>query len=208
MHWDRHSWWIKPLGWLVGLGKGIYWLFVHWSWVVAVIGAGLAIFGHLNDPRITDALVAGLLAFTCILILTRGLPRPVPRPVAPVATVQPPVKAAPLPAPVKVSRKGDLSAWELVDEFSLHEAALLWAGYDPAVTGYLVSDARPVLTGLKQAIIAGRLELEGMEADRVREFFGSFSEIPDDGRVTREALRNYAEGKKKYPDFLFPEIPF
>ncbi len=101
----------------------------------------------------------------------------------------------------------DLSAWNLVESFTVDQAACLWFGYNPAP--YFTDPLRPNeerarIDPVKQMLTAA-IRSGDLEADTSR---NPFADCGDHSLswVPREALHAYAENKKQRPAFLFDTL--
>ncbi len=103
----------------------------------------------------------------------------------------------------------DFAAWALVDAFTVHQAACLWVGAEPAQTDAArriwgktaeLDRIAPVKQMLSAAIRAG--ELPADTSANPMAMIGDHSNT----LVTREALRAFAKSKKQQPVFLFDTL--
>ena len=96
----------------------------------------------------------------------------------------------------------DLSAWALVDAFTVEQAACLWCGGNPAKNPRMRTDPeRAQIEPYKQMLVAAIQsgELEPDTSANPLHFIGDHSE----SLISRGALRAYAESKNQRPAFLF-----
>ena len=108
-----------------------------------------------------------------------------------------------------VSGKPDLSHWELVDIFTVDQAACLWAGIDPSKYRFETTVSETSRLASIDQFLSAAIQAGQIPADSSR---NSFEIIGDYSKslVTRDDLKTLANSKGQQPNFLFdtlmPEI--
>ena len=108
-----------------------------------------------------------------------------------------------------VSGKPDLSHWELVDIFTVDQAACLWAGIDPSKNRFKTTVSETSRLASIDQFLSAAIQTGQIPADSSKntfEIIGNYSK----SLVTRDDLKTLANSKGQQPNFLFdtlmPEI--
>ena len=108
-----------------------------------------------------------------------------------------------------VSGKPDLSHWELVDIFTVDQAACLWAGIDPSKNRFETTVSETSRLASVDQFLSAAIQTGQIPADSSKnsfEIIGNYSK----SLVTRDDLKTLANSKGQQPNFLFdtlmPEI--
>ena len=108
-----------------------------------------------------------------------------------------------------VSGKPDLSHWELVDIFTVDQAACLWAGIDPSKNRFKTTVSETSRLASIDQFLSAAIQTGQIPADSSKntfEIIGNYSK----SLVTRDDLKTLANSQGQQPNFLFdtlmPEI--
>ena len=98
----------------------------------------------------------------------------------------------------------DYEAWDLVDEFTVPQAACLWCGIEPGAIPRTTIHQHPQTVAIKR-MIEGAIERGQLTAKSVDELWSSRDMRYNEATVALSDLRALAESKNQRPAFLFPE---
>ncbi|MBA5777029.1 hypothetical protein H2509_07780 [Stappia sp. F7233] len=95
----------------------------------------------------------------------------------------------------------DISYWKYVDVFTIHQAACLWGGMDPARNSKWSSTLSSQVIAIKQMLVGAAISGE-LNADSSRNYSASIGDLSD-SLVSRADLIEFARQKELFPAFLF-----
>jgi hypothetical protein len=213
----KWRWVMWTIGAVSGALRFAWFVFQHYTWIVAGAAMTGTVIAHFYSPQITSAAVAGLIVFTAVMML--GWQSRVSADLTTVLKTKPePISARPIAAPSGKRSvpmdAWDYSNWDLVDNFELWQAVSLWVRRDPVIYSSILPEAYPVMIALKQAILDKRLDAQINGVSSSGAFahltYSNIEDIPETAQVSRKDLIAFAESKNQKPDFLFEDerIPF
>lgn len=104
----------------------------------------------------------------------------------------------------------DLSAYDLLDTFTLHDASYLLCGYAPLSPGPAPRDDPHEIIRHKAGTIASQLvgDAQAGKLVAIKQDIGEswYLAGAPEWIATRQALKNWATAKERKPAFLFPEV--
>ena len=98
-----------------------------------------------------------------------------------------------------ITKVDDWGQWDLFDEFTIHEAAYLWAGYSPPEPGTRVINAVAVKKIMDLLLSKADKIVISKKGARTRVF------EHHETKVSRETLLEIAEDLGTTPEFLYPD---
>lgn len=190
----QYRWVMWTIGAIGAILRLAWFIFSHYGWLVGLAVMISAAIGDFYSPKITRALVVGLLAFAAIRALSRQASPGGDQRLSPASSRTGPSKPA-----------VNYAAWDGINPLKIWQAATLWSGFDPnAIDDEKVPENSIYLTRLKQEVLYGRMKFKGEMGNYVIQQ-GDPDWVPNNLIVTRAELKACAGRFDEKPLFLFPE---